>query len=404
MDRVLVLDGEARAALAVVRSLGRLGLELAVASDDPLAIAQRSRYASRRLACPSPASRPAEFQDWLERAVQDWQPHMVLPLTDVSLGLALARAPALRERTVLPAVDAAAFARVSDKGALLEAAEDLGIATPATLRLPPRRERTESQRRLVRDFAYPAVLKANVTQSERDGGFVRPPVAYPESADEAQRLLDGDSGLGEPAVLLQQRIVGPGTGVFALCADGRAVAWFAHRRILEKPPSGGVSVLSEGLPLERAPLAEARKLLEHFRWQGMAMVEFKRHRDGRYYLMEINPRFWGSLQLAVDSGRDFPALLYRLFRSGDPLRGDKLERFAADVPELVPGRRLRWLLGSLDHLLIRGKRDLGATLRDALLRNALELGRGRTRLEVLRWSDPLPFLAELRAYLRDAGS
>lgn len=39
------------------------------------------------------------------------------------------------------------------------------------------------------------------------------------------------------------------------------------------------------------------------------MVEWKVDlRDGRPKLMEINPRFWGSLELAVRSGVNFPSL------------------------------------------------------------------------------------------------
>jgi len=45
------------------------------------------------------------------------------------------------------------------------------------------------------------------------------------------------------------------------------------------------------------------------------MVEFRVDaRDGTAKLMEVNPRFWGSLQLSILSGADFPYLLYNLER------------------------------------------------------------------------------------------
>ena len=399
MDRILVLDGEARSALAVVRSLGRLEVEVGVASNAADAIAQRSRYANRLFPCPNPGEAPEAFQRWLLETVEAWKPHMVLPLTDVSLDLALCVEGRLRESTVLPTVSAETFDRVSNKSALLDAAAELGVPAPRTLRIPPRNERTPEIYAAIEGFSYPAVMKTSFTQSDCGDHFVRAPIVYPDCAADVAAWIDGDGPHSGVEVLLQQRIEGPGTAVFALCADGRASALFAHRRLLEKPPTGGVSVLSEGIPLERAPVAEALRLLEHFRWQGMAMVEFKQHRDGKFYLMEINPRFWGSLQLAIDSGRDFPALLYGLFRSGEPLRGEKLDRFIAAVPEYIPGRRLRWLLGSLDHLLIRFKRNPIRTLFGCIFRNELKLlqRNSSTRLEVLRKTDPGPFAAELRA-------
>lgn len=402
MDRILVLDGEARSALAVVRSLGQLEIEIGVAFCTPHALATRSRFASVGFPCPDPGAAPEAFQRWLVETVEHWKPHMLLPLTDVSLDLALRVEGTLRASTVLPTISAQTFERVSNKSQLLTAATDLRVRVPETLRIPKRAERTEETDAAIEAFSYPAVMKTSFTQSDCGDHFVRAPILYPGNATEVRSLIDGAGPHSDVEVLLQQRIEGPGTAVFALCADGRPTALFAHRRLLEKPPTGGVSVLSESIPLESAPVAEALRLLEHFRWQGMAMVEFKQHRDGHFYLMEINPRFWGSLQLAIDSGRDFPALLYGLFRSGEPLRDAKLDRFIAQIPAYLPGRRLRWLIGTLDHFLIRLKQDPIRSLFGAVFRNELKIFSAfrSTRLEVLRRTDLKPFGAEVRAWIR----
>jgi predicted ATP-grasp superfamily ATP-dependent carboligase len=48
------------------------------------------------------------------------------------------------------------------------------------------------------------------------------------------------------------------------------------------------------------------------------MAEFKVDpRDGRPKLLEVNPRFWGSLHHAILCGVDFPWLLYRMAVDGD---------------------------------------------------------------------------------------
>jgi predicted ATP-grasp superfamily ATP-dependent carboligase len=55
------------------------------------------------------------------------------------------------------------------------------------------------------------------------------------------------------------------------------------------------------------------KLLHHLDWHGVAMVEFKKDEtDNRYKLMEINPKFWGSLELSYRCGINFPYLAYLL--------------------------------------------------------------------------------------------
>src|SRR5262249_38745780 len=144
--------------------------------------------------------------------------------------------------------------------------------------------------------------------------------------------------------LVQQRIVGPGVGVFVLFDRGEIVADFAHRRLREKPPSGGASVLSESAPVDRALRDDARRLLGPLQWHGVAMLEYKQDQaGGGSYLMEVNGRFWGSLQLAIDAGVDFPHLACQLATGQRP---------AIDRPYAI-GVKNRWLAGDLDHLLLR---------------------------------------------------
>lgn len=188
-----------------------------------------------------------------------------------------------------------------------------------------------------------------------------------------------------PLPLVQEYIPGEGHGVFLLMNRGKVRAAFAHRRVREKPPSGGVSVVSESVALDPRLLAYSQQLLAALKWHGVAMVEFKHdRRDGRAKLLEINGRFWGSLQLAVDAGIDFPYLLYRMAVDGD------IE------PALTyrEGIRLRWWLGDLDCLLLQF-RD-GSRLR--ALVEFLKSNGNATRGEVFRWDDPVPGIAELSQY------
>ena len=116
------------------------------------------------------------------------------------------------------------------------------------------------------------------------------------------------------------------------------------------------------------------------------------------YLMEVNGRFWGSLQLAVDAGVDFPALLVRA------ARGERVE----PVTEYRVGIRARWLWGDVDHLLARLRGSVPSHLSADLpsrRRGLLDFLRWRSgdRWEVLRLSDLKPFVRESAAWLRGAG-
>ena len=112
--------------------------------------------------------------------------------------------------------------------------------------------------------------------------------------------------------MIQELVEGQGKGIFALYNHGKAVAFFAHHRLREKPPQGGDSVFSESVKCDPELLRYAKTLLDKAGWHGVAMAEFKGNDGDIPYLMEVNTGFWGSLQLAVDCGVDFPWTLYQI--------------------------------------------------------------------------------------------
>jgi len=124
-------------------------------------------------------------------------------------------------------------------------------------------------------------------------------------------------------------------------------------------------------------------------WHGAAMVEFKVRPDGRPYLMEINPRFWGSLQLAIDAGVDFPWLAYQLAAgiTTDPVDGYRI------------GVRNRWLLGDLDHVYLSWKQSTGLRAKWRAIVGFLSAFEPGTMHEVDRRDDFKPFLVELKRYV-----
>jgi predicted ATP-grasp superfamily ATP-dependent carboligase len=139
----------------------------------------------------------------------------------------------------------------------------------------------------------------------------------------------------------------------------------------------------------------ARTILDHIAWHGVAMVEFKVSADGTPYLMEINGRFWGSLQLAIDAGVDFPWMLYQL-ATGQTV--DPVDRY-------VTGVRSRWLMGDLVRLckVLAGLELPPGPQFPERMRSILQFLNffdSNTRCEESRWHDIKPFFFELAQLLR----
>ncbi len=394
MSRVLVTDGETRTALAAVRSLGRQGHTVWVTARRPHTLATVSRYAGHTAVIPNPLEHPEAAVTGLEQLAAREGIDVIIPVTDASMRAVLTAGSGRLGGAVIAGPTREAFESLSDKGALLEHATRLGLRVPRSIAVARPSDLLEA----AQSIGFPLVLKPH-RSVVRAGGVQH---------SFAVRHADGPEGLTsyypETAypLLLQEKVVGPGEGVFLLMHHGRRIAAFAHRRLREKPPSGGVSVYRESIPLPEDILSRSERMLSDAGWHGAAMVEFKRSaRTGEAYLMELNGRLWGSLQLAIDAGVDFPALLVRS-ALGQPVEGPASYRL---------GVRSRWFCGDVDHLIARirrSRRELwlppDAPGLPRVLLDFVRFWRAGDRLEVMDSGDMRPFLQETLDWFRGRGS
>jgi predicted ATP-grasp superfamily ATP-dependent carboligase len=384
----LITDGTERAALAVARTLVTAGYQVHVAAARPWSLAGVSRGVRRCLLTTDALADPVGYAAELARIITSRGIDILLPMTDGSVEAVLEHRQLLPAGMTLPLPNLAIYQRASDKLQVLELARAAGFAVPETVVLE-RRDQVGPWP----DELFPAVVKPHRSVVTVDGKRRSLRVSFVRDSAECRAAL----ALLPPAafpVLLQRRVAGVGEGLFALRWEGRTVARFAHRRLREKPPAGGVSVYRESIALDPRLVSAGEQLLDALDWKGVAMIECKRDPDtGRHVIMEINGRFWGSVQLAIDAGVDFPVLLLRCALGQTPAEGTG--------NGYRVGVRSRWFWGDVDHLYLRLTRsvaqlqvadDYDSRLR-ALLR-FLTIHPGRDRCEVWRWRDPAPFLFE----------
>jgi hypothetical protein len=137
------------------------------------------------------------------------------------------------------------------------------------------------------------------------------------SADELLatfRQFQDEFGLGPDRVgVIQAAVEGDDYCLGALFRHGQLAAHMAYKNLATYPAKGGFGVLRETVPSEK--LAElAQQLLGPLKWNGVAELDYRW--DGKDStqpkLIEVNTRFWGGLFQSVESGIDFPWLLYQL--------------------------------------------------------------------------------------------
>ena len=390
IQTVLVTDGNERAALAVTRSLGQQGVRVVVGAETARSLAGASRYCTRTWQYPSPLSDPSRFVSSLVDAVDLLGITAIMAMTDSTTQVLAEKRKEFHSSITEGIPSSESYDLVSNKYHLMKLAHELEIPFPKTVFVPDGNIVALCDQ--VR--AYPVVVKPGRSLLKVDEQWSKTSVHFVSNVEELTDLYRRTPYLRSPS-LVQQRIEGEGQGVFGLFDHGRPCALFAHRRIREKPPAGGVSVFRESIELPKPMTDYAVRLLERVKWHGAAMVEFKVDRQSNVpMLMEINGRFWGSLQLAIDAGLNFPYLFYQVMNG---------------MPVAVPnnayriGTKSRWLLGDLDHLLLRLTKsntelhlDAQAVSRGRCLAEFFKLFQPDLHYEVESLTDPAPALMEYR--------
>jgi predicted ATP-grasp superfamily ATP-dependent carboligase len=319
-----------------VRSLGRCGLDVGVTGDSRFTTSFYSRYCTRRVLLPK-ASDADAYIAGLMRELEAHSYDVLVPMEDDTIEVLLRNRDEIERLVRLPLPTTSSMTIASDKAATLAVAEKLEIPHPWTRQ--PKSE--EELRELLPTVPLPAVVKPVNSSGSRGLRYA----ATPEELVTSFRTVL--TAYGPP--LVQERIPGgPGVGAAVLFGPGQQpLAGFTYKRLREYPVHGGPSTLRESTH-EPQLLATAVRLLEALDWYGVAMVEFKLDpRDNTAKLMEINPRFWGSLELANAAGINFPWLLYQM-AMGVPIE----PQF-----EYAAGVRCRWLVpGDILHFLANPSR------------------------------------------------
>ena len=393
--RVLITDGDERVALAVTRALGQHHVEVIVGSETDRSLAAASKYCTRSFTYPSPYTSASSYVQCLLNTVRSERVEAVFPMSDIAMHVIGPQKAEFEKYTVVPIPDYKMFESLSDKYGLMRQAMALGIPVPETIFVPD----GKVDGILDQIASFPVVVKPGCSLVKHKDGWQKTSVQYADNADHLIDLYRRHQYLQGPS-LIQRRVVGQGKGLFVLMQHGVPLGMFAHRRLREKPPSGGVSVLRESIPLGKELIDPALRLLQQVHWHGVAMVEFKEEQTSQVpLLMEVNGRFWGSLQLAIDAGMNFPWLLLQMAKG---------QRVSVPENSYRCGVKSRWLLGDLDHLLMRTFKPPnilnlapGYPSRWTCLVDFVCSFGWTTSNEIERSTDPRPAFKEWRRYLGD---
>ncbi|MGA8234458.1 MAG: ATP-grasp domain-containing protein, partial [Candidatus Acidiferrales bacterium] len=313
--RVAILtDGMMRKCLSAIRALGKAGFRVHVLGDGWLTVGFWSHFTRKRVLVPEAKENAAGYGQVLLAHLQSVTATMpagarpvLLPMEEDTLRYVVSEREALGVYADFLVPEPDALEVCLNKGATMALAARLGVPHPRT-------EIAETAADLLKiagDFAGCEFVVKPLRGLGASGVRYNP--SFDSKTAEAYWQSYG-------AALVQDRIPpeGDGIGVSLLFgADGACLAHFSHKRLQQYPNSGGPSTDRVGIN-DPELLEKSLTLMRALKWKGVAMVEWKVDpRDGTARLMEINPRFWGSLELAIRSGVNFP-VLYAQAAAGQP--------------------------------------------------------------------------------------
>ena len=312
--RVLVATSQSaddRKTRVAVRSLAAAGMSVTLACDDPRCPVAEAPGVHAFRAVPDPLGRE---EAWA-RTVVAWgaqQPGGVLLALDDATTRAAARQRArLASHVAFALPDADVLDRAQDKRALLDIAAGAGVGTPVTRLVAS----ADALVTAVAAVGWPCVLKPR-------RGAAGVGVRTCRRADELHAAWAGRPAPRPPLLqsdemLLQAFVPGQIHDVGVLAAHGQVRAAVTQRRIRMAPPEGGPGVVVETTEAPEA-LRLAQRLVHALAWHGPAQIELCRDaRDGSFVLLEVNGRFWGTLELSVRAGLDLPTMAVELALRGD---------------------------------------------------------------------------------------
>jgi len=326
-DSVIVTSAKSRVAYNIVRSLGRHGCNVCVSDVERCSMSAASRYASGSFLYPSPFTEPENFINCLINNIKQRNVDVLIPVLEETFLFSKYKNEIEKNvKIVIPEYEQ--ILTVHNKDKWVPIATQLGILSPKSYLVSD----IKKDMSLLRDIRYPALLKPK----QGGGGWA---ILELNSVLEAKNILLSDTYSDHllDHFFIQEKIIGGTHCVAMLFCQGSLRGKVAYQQLRQYPVKFGQAVLRESI---RSEIAEEHleSLLIYLNWHGVCQADFVvEESTGIPYLVDINPRFWGSLAQSIASNVDFPWLLYRIAMDGDV---DPVNHFKI-------GARSRWFGGDL---------------------------------------------------------
>ncbi len=300
--------------LSAAHSLSRRGIEVIGCDEAPLSLMAFSKHVMKTFVLPSMEDEPEAYLDALVEQVERWKPppgvpYVLMPIHRHTRWIARHR-DRLEPLIRIASAEERHIDRVFPKDRLMETAREFDVPAPPTWIIADPDELTSH----LDEIQLPAILK--IPDGAGAKGLEK--VETKEDMLKQCRNLFKNYVKEGGRLLVQEMVDGEDYCVTTLFARGRLRAYMTYRNLQTFPDGAGFGILRE--TVDAPPLIEAAcRLMEPLEWHGVAQIDYRWSGENgdTPWLIEVNPRFWGGLFQSIESGIDYPWLLYRMTVDGD---------------------------------------------------------------------------------------
>jgi len=305
--------------LGAIRSLGRLGVPVYGVHEERWAPAAHSRYLTGRFFWrPDPGQTESSRAGLVRLSELIGRPAVLLPTDDAGAIFLAEHGASLRQRFLFPAPPSGLPRRLAGKYSMFQLCHEFGAPTPRAI-LPGSLDEAA-------DFAaaegYPLIAKLTTPWQAGKNGLRSTSIVGDQNELAALYRACKRANAG---LMLQERIAGSGGSDWffhGYCdASSRCEPAFTGVKDRSYPAHVGLTSLGRAVPNQ--DLREhVTRLLARLGYQGIVDLDLRKDpRDGRYKLLDFNPRLGAQFRLFRDrAGLDVVIAAY-LDLTGQQLNG-----------------------------------------------------------------------------------
>ncbi|WP_281659009.1 carbamoyl-phosphate synthase [Halobacillus sp. Cin3] len=377
----VVLDLSANG-VGIIHTLSRKGIDVYAFDTEGPYSKGKSRLAHCAV-CPSPLTQEEELLSFLIQTSEslDHKPVLYAGADDYVVFISKYR----RELScyyLFLYPDHSTIMDLLDKKRTYELAVQHHVPTAKTFFIEDEQQLDEA----IAQLEFPCILKPVFGHEFRK--HVNKKAIHIENADMLKEVYPAYRAFGE--LIIQEIIPGDNQCFYKIATffdeDMRLLALFTLQKNHQFPAQFGTGahIVSRRIP---ELVEEGLPLLKALNLKGIGMIEYKKDpRDGRYKLIEINPRFWLTHSLTGASGVDFAYFYYLHLTGHHP------------APSLQQTDGVQWIYLVRYFLTFLEKRKNGGMS----VKDFLDGFRGKKVFALLALDDPMPFIRSTLSHLKNA--